>query len=396
VLAEYGLPGFEPAGATTGARIPDTLAQLQKLLVLATTTTGIPFGVVSIVTKDELHHIAAIGIDPGACPREYSMCDRVVFSGETTVVPDTSRDAVFQNHPSVTGEFAAVRFYASVPLTTAEGFVLGSLCVFSPAPAELSPDQKTALEIIASQVVEVLELQHHARLLARSLEEARHSNGLLESFAMRISHDLRNPLTSVIGFTELGELQNPAGAEEFRIIGRTSRRMLAMVDDILSFSRIGGALRLRQVSLAALVRDVEEDLASGLKEAEAEITASDFVLQADAEQLRTLLQNLIHNAVAYRRPGVPPRILVTAEADPYGVAVHVTDNGKGIPAEDRSHVTEPLVRLHRDDDPPGSGLGLATCVRIANAHGGRLDIGAAPDGGTTVTIRLPASAPAAI
>jgi signal transduction histidine kinase len=52
--------------------------------------------------------------------------------------------------------------------------------------------------------------------------------------------------------------------------------------------------------------------------------------------------------------------------------------------------------LHRDDDPPGSGLGLATCVRIANAHGGRLDIGAALDGGTTVTIRLPASAPAAI
>jgi signal transduction histidine kinase len=389
VLAEYGLPRIEPPAATTGARIPDTLAQLQKLLVLATTTTGIPFGVVSIVTKDELHYIAAIGIDPGACPREHSMCDWVFLSGETTVVPDASRDALFQKHPLVTGEVAAVRFYASVPLTTAEGFVLGSLCVFSPAPAELSPDQQAALEIIASQVVAVLELQHHARLLARSLEEARHSNELLDSFAVRISHDLRNPLTSVIGFTELGELQNPAGAEEFRIIGRTSRRMLTMVDDILSFSRIGGALRLRQVSLAALVRDIEEDLAAGIKEANAEITVSDFVLQADAEQLRTLLQNLIHNAVAYGRAGVPPRILVTAEADPEGVAIHVTDNGKGIPAEDRSHVTEPLVRLHRDDDPPGSGLGLATCVRIADAHGGRLEIGPGPDGGTTVTVRLP-------
>ena len=109
----------------------------------------------------------------------------------------------------------------------------------------------------------------------------------------------------------------------------------------------------------------------------------------DADQLRILLQNLIHNAVAYRRPGVTPRIRVTAEALPDGVAVHVTDNGKGIPAEDRSHVTEPLARLHRADDPPGSGLGLSTCVRIAQAHGGRLDIDSNPDGGTTVSLRLP-------
>ena len=368
------------------------MAQLQKLLVLATTLTGIPLGVVNIVTADEQHSIAAVGVDPGVCAREDSMCGRVFLRGETTVVPDASRDSEFQDHPFVTGQVASIRFYASVPLTTAEGFVLGSLCVFSPAPAEISSNQKASLEIIASQVVEVLELQHHARLLARSLKEARHSNELLESFAARISHDLRNPLTSVIGFTELGELQNPAGAEEFRIIGRTSRRMLAMVDDILSFSRIGGALRPRQVSLAALVRDIEEDLASDLKEAKAEITVSDFVLHADAEQLRTLLQNLIYNAVAYRRPGVPPRILVTAHAGPDGVAVHVADNGKGIPAEDRSHVTEPLARLYRDDDPPGTGLGLATCVRIAHAHGGRLDIGSGRDGGTTVSLRLPASA----
>jgi signal transduction histidine kinase len=330
-----------------------------------------------------------VGIDPGTCSREDSMCARVFLRGETTVVPDASRDPLFQDHPSVTGQVASIRFYASVPLTTAAGFVLGSLCVFSPAPAELSPDKKAALEIIASQVVEVFELQHHARMLARSLEEARNSNALLESFAARISHDLRNPLTSVIGFTELGELRNPTGAEDFRIIGRTSRRMLAMVDDILSFSRIGGALRPGPVSLAALVHGVEEDLAFSLGEAGADIGVSDVVLEADPEQLRILLQNLIQNAVAYRRPGARPKIRVTAEAVADGVAVRVTDNGKGIPAEERTNVTEPLVRLHRADDPPGFGLGLATCVRIAQAHGGRLEINSAPGGGTTVSVILP-------
>ena len=388
-LTEYGLPHLKPFAARAGAGTPDTLAQLQKLLVLATSSTGIPFGVVNIITADSQHHVAAVGMDPGVCSLEDSMCASVFLRGETTVVTDASRDPLFRDHPFVTGHVASIRFYASVPLTTAAGFVLGSLCVFSPAPAVLSPDQKTALEIIASQVVEVFELQHHARMLATSLEEARNSNALLESFAGRVSHDLRNPLTSVIGFTELGELRNPTEAEDFRLIGRTARRMLAMVDDILSFSRIGGALRPCQVSLAALVRDVEEDLASGLKEAGAEITVSDISLHADAGQLRTLLQNLIQNALAYRRPNVPPRILVTAEAGPEGVAVHVTDNGKGIPAKDRVRVTEPLVRLHRADDPPGVGLGLATCVRIAQAHGGALEIGAAPGGGTTVSLSLP-------
>jgi len=318
------------------------------------------------------------------------LCSRVFLSGRTTVVPDASQDPLFRDHPFVTGHVAAIRFYASVPLATADGFVLGSLCVFSPAPAELAAAQQSALEIIASQVVEVLELHHHARMLARALDEARASNELLESFTARISHDLRNPLTSIIGFTELGEMQGAADADDVRLIGRTSRRMLAMVDDLLSFSRIGGALRRQPVSLAALVCAVEEDLTAVLKDSGADIQVSDAVLQADGEQLRILLQNLIHNAVAYSRPGVPPRILVTAEESPGALEVRVTDNGKGIPAEERIHVTEPLARLHREDDPPGSGLGLATCVRIAKAHGGRLSIGSAPDGGTTVSVWLPA------
>ncbi|GIU56616.1 GAF domain-containing sensor histidine kinase [Arthrobacter sp. NicSoilC12] len=393
ILAEYGLPRLEPLPATTGTRTPDTQDQLQKLLVLATTITGIPFGAVNIITADQQHHIAAVGIDPGVCSRDDSMCSRVFLSGRTTVVPDASRDPLFRSHPFVTGQSAAVRFYASVPLVTAGGFVLGSLCLFSPSPADLAPGQQTALETIASQVVEVLELHHHARMLARSLEEARNSNELLESFAARISHDLRNPLTSVIGFTELGELQRPEDADEFRIIGRTSRRMLAMVDDLLSFSRIGGALRRQPVSLQAVVRDVEEDLAADLLKAGADVEVSDVVLEADAGQLRALLQNLIHNSVAYRRLGIPPRILVSAEAVADGVAVRVTDNGKGIPPEKRGHVTEPLARLHRDDDPPGSGLGLATCVRIAKAHGGRLTISSGPDGGTTVSVLFRGSAP---
>lgn len=161
-----------------------------------------------------------------------------------------------------------------------------------------------------------------------------------------------------------------------------------MVDDLLAFASIGGSLSRSRMSLAGLVRDVTADLSQGLKAAGAVVECQDFVLTADPVQMRVALQNLIHNAAAYRRPGVPPVIRVSGEANAAGVVVRVTDNGKGIAEEDCRRVMEPLVRLHRQGDPAGTGLGLATCARIAAAHGGRLEISPGQDGGTTVSLYL--------
>ena len=166
----------------------------------------------------------------------------------------------FRRHPFVTGQVAAIRFYASVPLATAEGFVLGP-SVSSPAPRSLLADQRTALEIIASQVVEVLELHHHARMLARSLDEARTSNELLESFAARISHDLRNPLTSIIGLTELANCRALTDAESSALSAGPHAGCWRWWTICCPF-QLGGALRRRPVSLSAVVRDVEENLAA--------------------------------------------------------------------------------------------------------------------------------------
>jgi len=120
---------------------------------------------VNIITEDEQHQIAAVGFDPGICPRADALCNRVFLRGDTTVVADASRHPLFMDSRFVTGEVAAVRFYASVPLATDSGFVLGSLCVLSPTPGLLSPEQQAALENIASQVVAVLELHEPPQLL---------------------------------------------------------------------------------------------------------------------------------------------------------------------------------------------------------------------------------------
>jgi signal transduction histidine kinase len=241
--------------------------------------------------------------------------------------------------------------------------------------------------LLAAQRVTTL----HADL-ADALAEARNSNERLADFTGRVSHDLRTPLTSILGYVELASMEpepDPADiAEYLQIVGSSGRRMLSMVEELLSFASIGGSLEWKQLSLADLVGAVTVDLSLGLREAGAALSCEDLIFEADESQMRMALQNLVHNALAYSRPGVPPVIRVEGQRSGTGTVVRVVDNGKGISAEDRTRVVEPLVRLHRDGDPSGSGLGLATCARIAAAHGGRLEISGNPGDGTTVSLHL--------
>lgn len=229
--------------------------------------------------------------------------------------------------------------------------------------------------------------------LADALEEAKDSNERLAEFTGRVSHDLRNPLTSILGYVELGATDAESGrteeaAEYLEIVGGSARRMLSMVEELLAFASIGGSLSRSRLSLARLVKEVTDDLSPGLREAAAVVQCEDFEFDADESQMRVALQNLIQNAVAYRRPDVPPVISVTGRGAGAGAVLRVEDNGKGIGAGDRRRVVEPLVRLQREGDPAGTGLGLATCARIAAAHGGRLEISPGPSDGTAVSIYL--------
>jgi signal transduction histidine kinase len=348
---------------------------------------------INIITEDLQYQVATAGIDPHMCAREDSMCAVGFLSGAPTVLEDASLDSRYSNNPYVDGRRGSVRFYASIPLITEDGFVLGTLCAGSRNAGRLSDEQLRGLEILAAQVVDVLHLEHRARQLTGALAEAVRSNGLLAEFAGRISHDLRNPLTTILGYVELAEMEADAChdgqmSEYLSIAGNTGRRMLSMVENILAFATIGEDLHPAQISLPQLVQDVVEDLGTVLEGSGASIDCGQLTFSADPVQTRVLLQNLIHHAVAYRRPGVPPVIHITGHRGDDGAVLRVIDNGKGIGRADRERVLDPLVRLHREGDPPGSGLGLATCARIAAAAGGRLEIGPVPDTGTIVTVRL--------
>lgn len=388
-LREYGLdPSLD------SPLLPNTavMSALQNLVRLATELCGAPFGVVNIISADYQHQIGAWGVEAGVCSREDSMCAKVFLSREKTVVPDASLDPRFADNPFVTGEIGNVRFYASVPLQTHSGFVPGTLCVFSDKAQELRPEQVSMLEVLARQVVELLELQHRTAQLDRTYAELKDSNAKLAGFAGRVSHDLRIPLTTILGYVELVE-DNPdvqpgtSTAKYLDKIGASGRRMLSMLEDVLSYSRVGGGLQPSYSSLREVTDEVARDL--GIDD-QGILEVQDLAVYADRGQLRTLLQNLLTNAMNYRSPERDLRIRVTGVANYHGATIHVADNGKGIAPEDRAKVLEPLVRLRRPGDGSGTGLGLATCSSIAKAHGGDLTLTETPGGGTTVAVSFPA------
>lgn len=379
--------------------------RLQELARLAARLCDVPMAAVNLLDRHHQHQVATFGLSPSVCARTDSMCAVVLAEQEQVVVPDARQDLRFVRNPFVTGRLGSLRFYAASPLIGPDGVPFGTLCVFDEKPRPLAAEPAHWLRILAAQVVEVLELRRTERRLRRTvaeLDEARtelgRSNEQLAAFAGQVSHDLRGPLTGMIGFVEvLAKL--PAVAQDARaskfieLASASGRRMVGLLEDLLAHARVGGTLRPVPVELADLVRDAADDLVGAFAESGAALRVEPLpVVTADRSQLRAVLQNLLSNAVAYRREGTAPSISVRALRQRGGWRVEVTDDGIGVPT-DRGDPFAPLVRLHAEAEAPaaadGSGLGLATCRRVIEAHGGEIGLSPAPGGGTIAWFTLP-------
>ncbi len=379
-IAQYRLVGEPPE--------PD----LQGLVELAATVCNVPTAVINIIDDRMQHQVAAVGIQAASCSREDSMCAAVIGTPGRVVVPDARIDARFAQNAFVTGEIAHVRFYASSPLVTPAGVAIGTLCVFDDEVGELSDASSRALDLLAHQVIDVLELRRVQRdLLA--------SNAQLESFAVQVSHDLRNPLTALSGFLELAAdspemVDAPRAAQSLSRAEAAAGRMTAMVTDLLDFARMGGARpHVTEVDVADTVDAVLEDLDGVLVSTGAEVTVEAATpVRADDTLLRVLLQNLIANAVKFTVAAEKvPRITVSVETLPDGWRVSVDDNGDPVEPDLRERVFEPMQRGH-GAEVQGIGIGLATCRRIVEAHRGTIGLDASPAGGTRAWFVLPAAA----
>lgn len=167
-------------------------------------------------------------------------------------------------------------------------------------------------------------------------------------------------------------------------------RMRAMVDDLLSFSRVEHADgEFEPVDCETLVDRVTDDLRVQIEESGAEVVVDPLpTVTADPEQLEQLFGNLVSNAIKYNKAD-PPRVEISAEGTPDEWVFTVADNGIGIDPEYSDRVFEVFNRLHHDDEYSGTGIGLSLCQEIVENHGGDIRVDSEPGEGSTFSVSLP-------
>ncbi|MDI6719607.1 MAG: PAS domain S-box protein [Methanomicrobiales archaeon] len=228
--------------------------------------------------------------------------------------------------------------------------------------------------------------------------ELRRSNEDLERFAYAASHDLQQPLRTITSYSRLlarryrGKLD--ADADEFiGFIEQGGRRMQALITDLLEYSRVSTRARpLEPIPAGKPLEEALENLRFPIGESGAEISSSPLpTVLADPHQLRQVFQNLIENAIKFRRAEERPRVRIAAEREGTMWRFSVSDNGIGIEPQYFDRIFVVFQRLHGQDRYEGTGIGLALCRRIVERHGGRIWVESEPGKGSTFHFTLPAA-----
>lgn len=238
------------------------------------------------------------------------------------------------------------------------------------------------------------DLEDTNRALARS-------NADLEQFAYVTSHDLQEPLRKVRAFahllgTDSGSQLTDEGRQYVSRMRSTADRMSALIDDVLTLSRITRApSAYEQVDLNAVLSEIVEDLADRVRATQGAVHIGELPkVCARPIHMRQLFQNLVANGLKFHRDGVAPNVGVTAQSiddEAIGPAweIVVEDNGIGFGPEQSERMFGLFERLHKDAQYDGSGVGLSICQKIATGHGGRICAEGQPDLGARFIVTLP-------
>ena len=232
--------------------------------------------------------------------------------------------------------------------------------------------------------------------LERRSAELETSNKELEAFAYSISHDLRAPLRHMVGFSELLQ-QHAVTALDEKSRGYTTtildaaKRMGALIDDLLAFSRIGRTeTRASTVRLRDVVNEVVEQMRPDMAGRTVSWRIGDLPdLYCDRSMLRMVFMNLIANAIKFTRPRELAEVAIGSLEDARGVVVFVRDNGVGFDMKYSHKLFRVFQRLHRTEEFEGTGIGLATVQRIIQRHGGSVWAEGSVSGGATFFLAFP-------
>jgi signal transduction histidine kinase len=388
--------------ATTIAQDIAAIARIEavpRLLRVLCETTGMGFAAVARVTDDRwvacaVEDRVSFGLTPGGeLPVASTLCNTVRATDEAIFIDHASEDAVYCNHH--TPRIYKIESYASVPIKLSTGEYFGNLCAIDAQPHKVREPRVVAMFDLFAQLIALqLESDRRQDRAESMLMDERAAGELREQFIAVLGHDLRNPLAAIAMGATL--LQRKAGdpaavVTAARRIEHSSKRMAALINDVLDFARgrLGGGIGVEFEETTALADSLETvimELSTVHPEreihADVEVSAT---LRCDPARIQQLLSNLLANALAHGSPQTA--VTVSANVAGNDLVIEVWNDGEPIPANRLDMVFAPFWR--RTASREGLGLGLYICSQIVKSHDGQLSATSTAADGTRFVATLP-------
>lgn len=383
-------------------KILDTIPEeaFDSITRLLATILDVPIALVSLVDSDRQWFKSKVGLDEDETSRDIAFCSHAILDQKVFVVPDTSEDPRFADNPLVL-DGPSIRFYAGAPLTTSDGYNLGTLCGIDQKPREMTELQLQQLEDLARIVVTALEL-NLARAKADSAERAR------SEFLSTMSHEIRTPLNGILGLTQLlshTQLDDFQRQQTDTILS-SGQTLQAIINDVLDMNKIdAGSIELEDhvFSLGKFVPTILTTFQNLAEVKGLEIILDnqeeDLLIKGDSVRLHQILWNLVSNAIKFTNKGSVTLTVSKAEDGPSRVTevrdhvLHfsVKDTGSGVASDRLETIFESftqednsITRKHG-----GTGLGLTIVKKLTELMGGSVQLTSRPGEGAVFDIYLP-------